>query len=685
MPVYQETFTLPSAKIGPQNQLPYFRASVDNISPRTDSTLLEQETVRFGENCGRRVLPYLMQDGYTRVKQEQKLTGVVLENETLKATLLPALGGRLYSLYHKKLGRELLFKNPVLQPANLAIRNAWFAGGIEWNLGRVGHTFFTCESVFCAKMCDEQGNDFVRIYEFERQTRLFWQVDFHLPKGAQALVAYVRVVNDDSSSKPLYWWTNIALPLDKSTRVFSGTSEIFYMRPEGFLDSQPIYGHGRLPKIAGVPGMCERDITYPLNIKFSSEYFFQNPKTAAAPWEGAAYGDGLLFFERSTQPLCTRKMFTWGDCAGGRHWCDYLALPGEGDYVEIQAGVAPSQLHTALIEGESTVSFVQAFGGRMLSEQADYTGEDYDSACLRIEREIDGCISPEQVTEWKAKYESYAEIQPHELLSYGSGFGALEGARRKREAGQALPEGLLFPQDSITSEQALWQTFLDTGRFPALPVDRAPESYMTDTAWADYFLAAAKAQPENAMLWYHYGVLLAENDEIQRAIEAFEHSLAASRSPWALYALGAMQERAGQRDSWLSNLGEAYENGKDLSPAFGEALILALMSAERFDEAFTLCQSETREKNRTQRFLLAGAAAGLKQNDFSLAEQVLAMDIAIIREGENNLSGLWAEYTARKYAKEQGLPYAGQLPAELGCTEELPAQYDFRMHPNMPI
>ena len=72
------------------------------------------------------------------------MPGVRLGNEILKATFLPELGGRLISLLHKPLGRELLNRNPVFQPANLAIRNAWFSGGIEWNIGQLGHTFSTC-------------------------------------------------------------------------------------------------------------------------------------------------------------------------------------------------------------------------------------------------------------------------------------------------------------------------------------------------------------------------------------------------------------------------------------------------------------------------------------------------------------------------------------------------------------
>ena len=113
----------------------------------------------------------------------------MLENEHLKATFLPELGGRLYSLVAKPGERELLFRNPLFQPANLAIRNAWFAGGIEWNVGQFGHTFTTCAPLFAAEIVGPAGEPGLRLYEFERCKRLFWQVDFYLPPGSPILIA----------------------------------------------------------------------------------------------------------------------------------------------------------------------------------------------------------------------------------------------------------------------------------------------------------------------------------------------------------------------------------------------------------------------------------------------------------------------------------------------------------------
>ena len=145
---------------------------------------LPEEKRRFlGWQAGYRVLPYRMQDVYTRQRAPRDFQAVVLENEYLRATFLPELGGRLVSLVSLPAERELLHRNPVFQPADLAIRNAWFSGGIEWNIGQLGHTFTTCSPLFAAQIRGAAGEPGLRMYEYERCKGLFWQIDFYLPPG----------------------------------------------------------------------------------------------------------------------------------------------------------------------------------------------------------------------------------------------------------------------------------------------------------------------------------------------------------------------------------------------------------------------------------------------------------------------------------------------------------------------
>ncbi|MGH3994491.1 MAG: DUF5107 domain-containing protein, partial [Pseudonocardiaceae bacterium] len=93
---------LPVAPLGPENPLPPL-ASLQELHDVENLDELPPELasgVGYGRLPG--VLPYLLQDGYGRRRSPRSLPALVLENERLRATVLPGLGGRLYSLWHKE-------------------------------------------------------------------------------------------------------------------------------------------------------------------------------------------------------------------------------------------------------------------------------------------------------------------------------------------------------------------------------------------------------------------------------------------------------------------------------------------------------------------------------------------------------------------------------------------------------
>src|SRR5688500_8073375 len=137
-----ETLRIPAADIGPENPLPPFGR------PRLQPVLSGKPEGDPAAGYLPDFLPYTVQDGYTRQRQPRDPNVAVLENDVLRATFLLEYGGRLWSILHKPSGRELLYVNPIFQPANLAIRNAWFSGGVEWNMGVIGHTPFTVSPLF---------------------------------------------------------------------------------------------------------------------------------------------------------------------------------------------------------------------------------------------------------------------------------------------------------------------------------------------------------------------------------------------------------------------------------------------------------------------------------------------------------------------------------------------------------
>src|SRR5687768_11329382 len=182
--------TLPAADLGGENPLaplqPYETASAGGI-PITRG---EGDYPDRGDEAS--ILPYRRQDQYGRERSAGSFQTAVLENEQLRATFFLELGGRMWSLFDKTRGRELLFSNPVFQPANFAVRDAWFTGGVEWNIGIIGHCPLTCSPLFAARVEGGDGNPVLRLYEWERIRRVPFQVDCWLPDGSPFLRVRVR-------------------------------------------------------------------------------------------------------------------------------------------------------------------------------------------------------------------------------------------------------------------------------------------------------------------------------------------------------------------------------------------------------------------------------------------------------------------------------------------------------------
>ena len=196
--------TLPSAPMGVSNPWPQFRFQVPQTQVRGADNLSVEDRAGMFTNAAVTPLPYLMQDNYTRQRQRGQLPTIQIENAVLRAVFYPSLGGRMISLYDKRSRHELLFDNPVLQFANLAIRNAWFSGGVEWNGPLYGHSLLTCSPVFAGTVATPRG-PLLRLYEFDRALETTWQVDVFLPPSDDRLWIHVKAINPNAHDIRFYW------------------------------------------------------------------------------------------------------------------------------------------------------------------------------------------------------------------------------------------------------------------------------------------------------------------------------------------------------------------------------------------------------------------------------------------------------------------------------------------------
>ena len=663
MKIRCEKFKISTAPMGGVNPLPCFRNRKPNAF-LADESMPAELTADLGNMT--KVLPYLTQDRYNRKREVKELKSVVLENEYLVARFLPEYGGRLHSLYDKRAGRELLFANSVIQPCNLAIRNAWLSGGIEWNVGCFGHTYTTCDNVFAVIMDDGCGNDFLRIYEFERNKSVFWQVDFHLPDGSPHLISHVRIINPFEEVTTMYWWTNIAVPDDKKTRVLASNKHVI-----SFVDNACSFE--RLPYLRAFDG---KDMSYPVNATRAFDFFIQKDKDGECTWEAAAYSDGTVFYERSTSPLYYKKLFCWGNHKAGDHWQEFLSEgEGTGYYAEIQAGIAPSQLHDHIMPGKSKYEWTQCFGGASLCKE-NLFDENYDSAVEYFDTYLDGVMSADGIKALDERLTLLADLVPDasDIYHRGSGFGALEIMRMEKDSNAMPPASMLFPKDSIGECEALWQGLLVDGVIAESNPRTIEKSYMISTKWMDRILSSLKT--EGGYNWHsllHAGVAVYEYHNVgitarlsyseeenkrqtEKARELWLLSVKEKENYWAYRNLAVLEQQEGNLDltEKYYDLAIACEGAFD-DFALASEYMTFLLKAKKFSKLWELYLTLPDNCKEVDRVKISAAQAAVKLGDLDYLKGFFTEEHYDIREGESSLTDVWFEYCALKLAKERGI------------------------------
>ncbi len=663
-----ETCTMPAADLGPENPLPAIWAQSDlHARPALGDEIPAAERAGFGWGAVHSPLPYRLQDGYGRRRRPRAFQAVVLENEHLRATFLPEIGGRLWSLVRQADGRELLARNPVFQPCNLAIRNAWVSGGVEWNLGWTGHWPLTCEPLFAAAFRLPDGTPGLRMWEWERVRQLPFRIDAWLPAGSPVLLVRVAVHNPHRRTTPLYWWSNAAVEVHPRTRVIvPATSALANDYLKGLV-------------LVGVPRHDGVDHTYPAGSPRSRDFFYRIPPEER-PWIAALDETGSGPFQTSTGRLRWRKLFTWGSGAGGRRWQRFLGTP---DYIEIQAGLAPTQAHHVPLPPGETWSWIEAYGA-CAADAAVVHGDDWDAARQAVAAAIEAVVPRASLEAVHTAADTWAARPPAELLRLGSGWGALEELRRRRAGEPPLaPKGIFFPADSLGAGQQPWRTLLEEGLFPESDPAEPPAGYMVQEEWRQ-LLAQALEHPggRNWSALFHHGVMLWIAGRQAEAETAWRESLRRRDNPWAAYALGAAAQAAGRGREAVAWLERAHAARPD-SPALAIPCLTALVTEGEHARALAAISALPGTVRALDRVRLIEGRALLGTGRLDELEALLAdpPTPADLREGETELSDLWFGLHETRAARAQGAPLDDAQRARVRARHPVPPALDFRMNP----
>jgi hypothetical protein len=655
--VTMSTRTRPMAPLGSPNRWPRFRFQLRGEPVAVAAALSAEDRAGTFSSLAVSPLPYLVQENYTRRRQTAAIPAVLVENAALRATFYPSLGGRMISLYDKRARRELLFDNPVVQFANLAARNAWFSGGVEWNGPPFGHSLLTCSPVFAAIVETPRG-PLLRLYEFERTTQTAWQVDALLPAGDDRLWLHVKSINANAHEIRFYWWTNIAVPLEAQTRVLS---------PLDYALDHAAAGNVRTP----FPLCDGRDGSYPIRFTMARSIFFRKPGSRR-PWLCCVDGLGRGICHVSTPTLFGRKLFTWGTGRGGKHWMDYLSEDGRGDYIEIQGGVTPTQLQTRPLRAGASIEWTECLGPLAMDAQAAHQG-DYFAACAAAERVLEQRVPPAALQAMDAFLAAHADAPVHTVLHRGSGWGALEEQRSGRRLGPGM--ALACPP---AADERPWAELLAAGRFSAESLQEQPASFNVSPGWVAVLRGSAAAHGATWLHHLHLGVAQLEGDDWRGAREQFQASLALKENALAHRCLALLDERDGRLDAAES----AYRRAWSL--AAGDANLAVemcdfLMRHRRYAALDAMLAALPPPIAEHECIVLLRAQIALLRGNYPLVRKLVHREFCTIREGDVGPSDLWFASYVREAESRAGRALGDAEKEQLSEQFPPPRQIDFRM------
>src|SRR5437899_6545933 len=176
----------------PQNAVRVWQASIELPTYAEDAPNPNPPFDLF--TFGRFNYPYPIRDALTNRRDRVSWRSVNMENEYLRLTVLPDLGGHLYRCLDKRTGREMFYANTAIKKALIGYRGAWAAFGIEFNFP-VSHNWVSMSPVDFATAQHPDGSGSIWIGNKDQVYGSQWRVELVLRPDRALLEQHVELYN----------------------------------------------------------------------------------------------------------------------------------------------------------------------------------------------------------------------------------------------------------------------------------------------------------------------------------------------------------------------------------------------------------------------------------------------------------------------------------------------------------
>jgi tetratricopeptide (TPR) repeat protein len=330
---------------------------------------------RVYQGSSGKVYPLPFIDHISEKPVPRRWKSVWIENEFIRAMVLPEIGGRIHVLQDKTNGYDAIYNQPVIKPALVGLAGPWISGGIEFNWPQ-HHRPATFLPVDFEIEKHPDGAKTIWCGDHDPMCRMKGMHGICLHPGRSYLELKVRVLNRTPFTQTFLWWANMATRVHEGYQSFF-PPDVYYVAdharrsmseyplcqgcyygvdyagrgrrgvPEKEIPAQFVPRHCRAgPEVqtskSKLPNYAPNDLSFYANIPVPTSYMCMGSREDFfGGYDYFAQAGIVHYASHHISP--GKKQWTWGNHEFGYAWDRNLTDADElgefGPYIEIMAGV----------------------------------------------------------------------------------------------------------------------------------------------------------------------------------------------------------------------------------------------------------------------------------------------------------------------------------------------------------
>ena len=334
--IWEETVTMPTYLVDPPSLNPMFWDG------------------RAYQGAQGRIYPYPMNEDLTYKKVDQPHNMVFLENEYIRMTISPEIGGRVWSALDKTDNYDFIYHQHVVKPQLVGMLGAWLEGGVEWNFPH-HHRPNAFMPVDYDLQQNPDGSATMWLGEVELRDRMRFILGVSVYPGKSYFEVTFRPLNSTPFTNSFLFFANASVHANENYQVFFPPSTEFgtYHAKNEFLRwpvSHEVFNDNDYTK--GV------DVSWWKNHpQWTSIFAFNYEDDFFGGYDHGKDAGTVIVSNVNIGP--GKKFWEWSNGPGGRIW-DQALTDNDGPALELMAG--------GYSDNEPDYSWLQPYESKYLNQ-----------------------------------------------------------------------------------------------------------------------------------------------------------------------------------------------------------------------------------------------------------------------------------------------------------------------------